>query len=245
MSVKTEESQAILVPGNLTSNTLTTFYVQLDNQLKESLNEIVLDCSMLDHATSNHISLLWETLQRSEQAGIPMRLLSVRYGLKRLLEILDLYDLFDISTECSTALQLKIRPTSDDIDQALNQFQDFLKRLDLAEICAFDLKTAFYEVITNIRLHGRLNEDDVIEFTATPNHEKIAMQFVDSGPLFDPTSQGSPFDPEQAIKSSQKRGFGLILIKRLVDTLSYERLEDRLNVVTLEKKLYQKRKVDP
>ena len=240
MPVKTEESPAIPVPGNLTSSTLTTFYTELDNQLKESPNEIVLDCSRLDHATSNHISLLWETLQRSKQAGIPMRLLSVRYGLKRVLEILDLYDLFEISTEGSTALQLKIRLTSDDIDQALNQFQVFLKRLDLVEICAFDLETAFYEVITNIRLHGRLNQDDLIEFTVTPNHEKIAMQFVDSGPLFDLTSRGSSFDPQQAIKSSQKRGFGLILIKRLVDNLSYERLEDRLNVVTLEKKLYKK-----
>jgi len=119
MPVKTEESPAIPVPGNLTSSTLTTFYTELDNQLKESPNEIVLDCSRLDHATSNHISLLWETLQRSKQAGIPMRLLSVRYGLKRVLEILDLYDLFEISTEGSTALQLKIRLTSDDIDQAI------------------------------------------------------------------------------------------------------------------------------
>lgn len=240
MSVKTEESQAILVPGNLTSSTLTAFYVELDNHLEESPQGIILDCSMLGHVTSSHISLLWETLQRSEQAGIPMRLLSVRYGLKRVLEILDLYDLFETTTECPITLRLKIRLTSDDIDQALNQFQDFLKRLDLAEICAFDLETAFYEVITNIRLHGRLNEDDLIEFTATPNHEKIAMQFVDSGPQFDLTRRGSSFDPQEAIKSRQKRGFGLIMIKGLVDNLSYERLEDRLNVVTLEKKLYKK-----
>jgi anti-anti-sigma factor len=240
MPVKTEESQAILVPGNLSSGTLATFYVELDNRLKKSPIEIVIDCSRLDHATSNHISLLWETLQRSKQAGIPIRLLSVRYGLKRVLEILDLYDLFDISTECSTALQLKIRPTSGDIDKALNQFRDFLKRLDLDEICAFDLETVFYEVITNIRLYGRLNQDDLIEFTATPNHERIAMQFVDLGPLFDLASRGASFDPQQAIKSKQKRGFGLIMIKRLVDTLSYERLEDRLNVVTLEKRLYKK-----
>jgi anti-anti-sigma factor len=240
MPVKTEENQAIPVPGNLTPGTQTAFYAELDNQLKESPEEIVLDCSGLNHATSNHISLLWETLQRSKQAGIPMRLLSVRYGLKRVLKILDLYDLFDMGTECSPALQLKIRLTSDDIDQALNQFQDYLKRLDLDEISAFDLETAFYEVLTNTRLHGRLNQDDLIEFTVTPNHDKIAMRFVDSGSFFDPTCQVSHFDPQRAIQSKQKRGFGLFIIRRMVDKLSYERLEDRLNVVTLEKKLYKK-----
>ena len=154
--------------------------------------------------------------------------------------MLNLFDHFEISTEKSDLLKMKIRPAFQDIEQALDRLHGFLKQLDLEEICAFDLEIAFYEVTVNIILHGGLSRSDFIEFTATPGHDQISLRFVDPGSQFDPTNHDSSFNPQVAIRTRQKHGFGLVMIKRLVDKLSYERVDNRLNVVTLEKKLCPK-----
>ena len=151
--------------------------------------------------------------------------------------MLNLFDHFEINTEKSDLLKMKIRPTLQDIEQALGRLHDFLKQLDLEEICAFDLETVFYEVTVNMILHGGLSRSDYIEFTAAPGPDQISLRFVDPGSPFDPTSHDSSFDPQVAIRTRQKHGFGLVMIKRLVDKLSYERVDNRLNVVTLEKNL--------
>jgi anti-sigma regulatory factor (Ser/Thr protein kinase) len=148
--------------------------------------------------------------------------------------MLNLHNHFEISTEKSNSLKIRIRPVLQDIEQALDRFHGFLKQLDLEEICAFDLEIAFYEVTVNIILHGGLSRSDFIEFTAVPGSDQISLRFIDPGSPFDPTNHDSSFDPQVAIRTRQKHGFGLVMIKRLVDKLSYERVDNRLNVVTLE-----------
>ena len=82
-----------------------------------------------------------------------------------------------------------------------------------------------------------LGENDLISFRVIPAEEHVTLRFADSGLLFDPTGRKSAFDPRQAIRLKQTNGIGLTMIKRLVDTISYERVGSRLNVLTLEKKL--------
>lgn len=241
MPVGTEEKNIIVVPRKTDPpNAVSSCYAELDDRLRGRPDAIFLDCSRLDPITSYHINILWDIHLRCRQAGIPLRLLSVRPGLERILKMLDLYHHFEISAEKPILLKSKIRPEAEDIERALDRFRDFLKQLDLDEICAFDLETAFHEVTHNIFLHGGLNRGDLIEFTATSNQGQISLRFVDPGSPFDPTSPASSFDPRVAIRTRQKRGFGLAMIKRLVDVLSYERVDNRLNVVTLKKNLCPK-----
>jgi anti-sigma regulatory factor (Ser/Thr protein kinase) len=135
-------------------------------------------------------------------------------------------------------LQLEFKATINSINDALDKFRDFLMRLNLAELSAFDLETVFYEVATNIRLHGQLNKpNDLVEFTATQMPGKIFLRFTDQGQFFDPTSRKTTHDPREAYYKRQRRGLGLTMIKRMVDTISYQRVEDRFNVLSLEKRL--------
>lgn len=242
-----KQKPTILFPAELTVGFLSDFYSQLDNLLQDSPGEIELDCSALDRVTSIHVSTLWQVHIMCQQASIPLRLSSVKYGLERVLRVLDLYHLLvdegkgeveidGTETKYAASLQLRFKVTVEDINRALDKFRDFLMRLNLGEICAFDLETVFYEVATNIRLHGGLNKDDSVLFTASLANDRISLLFVDPGILFDPTRKASTCDQQQRNYRNLSRGLGLRMIKRMMDDISYERVNNRLNVLTLEKK---------
>jgi anti-sigma regulatory factor (Ser/Thr protein kinase)/anti-anti-sigma regulatory factor len=250
---KVRDRCAISVPADLDDASLVGFRARLDSLVAEAPREAVLDCSCLDHVTSDHVNTLWVAHNKCKEAGIPIRLSSVRCGLERVLKVLDLYDLFIVERAVGgqrrevagglreiifrPVLRLDFRPVTGEVDEALNKFHDFLTRLNLEETCTFDLEIVFYEVATNIRMHGQLRETDAVAFVATPINGMISLQFIDSGPVFDPTGSESRFNPREAIRKEQRQGFGLVMIRRLADTIYYERIDDRLNLVGLWKEL--------
>jgi anti-sigma regulatory factor (Ser/Thr protein kinase)/anti-anti-sigma regulatory factor len=251
MSVELEKRHAILVPSDLDEGALEGFFTELEIILEDMPPEVVLDCSLLDHATSGHINMLWEAQTKCEEAGVPMHLLAVRYGLERVLRILDLYDFFSIQERhgeiqpavCKgyrpkvdiPAFEVDFNPTMHGINDALGRFHDFLVRAGLPGSCAFDLEIVFYELATNIRRHSGLAETESVRFGAAPGEASITMRFTDRGRAFDPTLTNSDFNPLRAIKTKQTNGIGLTMIQRLVDSIRYERVSGRSNVVTLEK----------
>jgi anti-sigma regulatory factor (Ser/Thr protein kinase)/anti-anti-sigma regulatory factor len=253
MSVTTEKGRTIPVPADLDEGALEGFFAELEVTLEESLGEITLDCSLLDHATSRHINVLWEAQTKCEQAGVPVRLLAVRFGLERVLRVLDLFDLFTIEKVTArpadettggppgkaapAVLEIEIHSEREEISEAVARLHDFVVRLGLPGSYAFDLETVFYEVATNIRRHSGLGKDDLMSFRMTLSAERITMRFADPGQPFDPTGRKAAFDPRQAIRLKQTNGIGLTMVKKLMDSISYERVGNRLNVLTLEKKL--------
>jgi len=252
MHVDTNKCYKILVPVDLDEGAVEGFFGELEIVLEDRPEEVLIDCSHLDHATSGHINLLWEAQTKCDESGSAMRLVSVRYGLERVLRVLDLYDLFTIghdhvevgaeadeTGQGGVSLELEFKASMPDINDALSRFHDFLVRLGVPGTVAFDLEIVFYEVATNIRRHSGLTETDVIAFSATPEQEKISLRFADSGEPFDPTSATIDFDPRKAIKSKQINGIGLTMIQRLVDSITYRRVGNSLNVVTLTKHLRQ------
>jgi anti-sigma regulatory factor (Ser/Thr protein kinase) len=55
-------------------------------------------------------------------------------------------------------------------------------------------------------------------------------------PVYDPTKVEEPGSIDSPLKRSEPGGFGLILIRRLVDELSYRVTEDGRNELVLVKK---------
>ena len=248
MSVETEKQRTILVPADFDEGALEGFSAELEIVLEESPPEVLLDCSLLDRATSGHINLLWEAQTKCDASSVPMRLQSVRYGLERVLRILDLYDLFtfhkpepdggdSVDPEAVQVLEIDFRATINGINDTLSRFHDFLVRSGLPGSSAFDLEIVFYEVATNIRRHSGLAKTDRVQFTASAEQNSVTMRITDAGWPFDPTLRAPAFDPRKAIRTKQTDGIGLTMIQRLVDTISYRREGDRLNVLTLTKQI--------
>ena len=100
----------------------------------------------------------------------------------------------------------------------------------------FELKTIFYEVTTNIRNYSGLKEDELIVFTARPRRDGITLTFADRGLPFNPTTQIDDFNARKAARKKQSRGFGIVMVRRMADRITYVRQAGSTNMLTLEKK---------
>ena len=180
-----------------------------------------------------------------------MRLISISEGLLRVLKVLDLYDLLveqedqksvsskrrvipEIDTD-NNVIEMEFEATNNSIKSNIVLLKKFLDKLNLEEISILEIETIFYEVATNIRLHAQTNEKDLIRLTATLFSDKIALKFVYSGISFDSTARVKDYDPGTVIKQRQKRGYGLIMINRMADEISYKRTDNDLNELYIEK----------
>jgi anti-sigma regulatory factor (Ser/Thr protein kinase) len=253
MSIETETGCSIFLPPECDDGILEGFFEELDTLIEEGVESIDVDCSLLDHTRSGHINALWDALTRCEEAAIPMRLTSVGYGLERLLQVLDLYPMFTLEPDACksrpvpahlpagatrpTAFSAEFAPTMDDINSTFIRFHDFLKKLQVSEMHTFDLETVFYEVSTNIHRHGDLDADSSICFSATLDREDLELRFIDRGQPFDPTGCSRDFDHREAIRKEQRHGLGITMIRRLIDRISYERVDGSKNVVTVRKRV--------
>lgn len=230
---------------------MAEFEDKLTNTLQECQANVAMDCSALEFVTSSHINLLWAAYLQCADDGIAMYLQSPTAGLIRVLKVLDLYDVFEYRDEGTFAVtgndlpvfDNSLRPSYRDqipadresVDKALIDFLHFLSEAGLPELTEFELRTIFYEVTTNIRLHSGISEKDRMEFTVKVGDRRIILEFVDSGMPFDLTSQNLELEPRLAGQRRQKRGIGINMVHKLANRVSYTRQDNSRNVVVIEK----------
>jgi anti-sigma regulatory factor (Ser/Thr protein kinase)/anti-anti-sigma regulatory factor len=253
MLTQTEEKYVLTIPADVDKRVLDEFYDDLARLERDGLKEAVIDCSSLEHVASRHIMLLWQAFNTCQELGINVRLTSVTYALTQALKLLDIYNLFlDDSGQLarkkkivksvdadlqSLDLALRFEASTKGVADALMDFQRYLDGLGLSELSAFEMATVFYEIATNIRLHANLKTDDRVEFSALLKEDRVYIKFTDPGAAFDPTSVRDDYNPGTALKNHKKSGLGLTLVKRIVDSLTYARNDNRINELKLEKRI--------
>ena len=248
-SKKTDGS--IVVPIDLADKSVNEFTEHLTALIGSSPREISLDCSRLTWVTSKHVNLLWQAHIQCQDSGIQARLVNTSEKLIRVLKILDIYDLltcepaqsttrlqissFTNNSETKPSWEIGFRPEATEIKVALERFQNYLTSLKVSDLFTFEIETVFYEIATNIRLHSGISDDERILLRCLPNSDKLKMEFQYRGVRFDPTNKKLEFDIRVAAQSGQKRGYGLLMINRMTDSIKYNQKDTDCNVLTLEK----------
>ena len=250
MLVDSKETLVIKVPKILSVETVDKFHEELGALINKTPRVVELDCSRIDLVTSSHINLLWEARTLCLERGINIKLCFVSSGLIRVLKVLDLYEIFmgkrEVMSEgiseddsgqprASGEFKLEFKAEANNITRALAEFRRYLSKLNLPMKGVIELEIVFYEVVTNIRLHSGISPQANIVFNASSGKNSITMVFIDQGKPFDPTREEQNFDPDKAIKEKKRHGFGLTMITRMTNRMIYERRDDRINVLTLEK----------
>lgn len=242
----------IPVPGEITNDSGRDFFENLKTLVSGSGGPINIDCSAMKMVTSNHVSILWQARDICAGANREIHLLSASQNLIRVLKMMDLADLFNIHPAegnpmgeiTQTFLLAPQNNFSADIDlsveninRAMIKFLEYLAGFGISERITFELQTVFYEIATNLRIHVGRQCGNSFKFMTTCASDKLIMRFVDSGHSFDPTKVPNHLNPDMAIMTKQQGGLGLIMVKRMIDRMSYERKNGCLNILTLEKKL--------
>lgn len=243
----------IKVPARLDDGNLSEFYVKVSAALKNPGIQIKLDCSALAHVTSSHIMTIFQVANQCRDKAIQVSLVSLTESLRDALKVLDLYDVLvgkdqndgdskQAESEASyhkypARLELAYRPDNAEIENCQEKIEGFLKEYELPGKICFEVTLVFYEVSTNIRLHGNLSETDTIEFGVEINKDDLTLRFADPGKPFNPGANVPNYDPLLSLESEQRQGLGLVLINRIMDTMDYSRDKGARNILVLSKKL--------
>ncbi|HMK09709.1 MAG TPA: ATP-binding protein [Anaerolineales bacterium] len=107
-----------------------------------------------------------------------------------------------------------------------------------ADAGGFDERTshacqlAVCEAVENVIQHGYRGERGTILLRARSGSGSLTVEIVDDAPAFDPTRY--PVDPRASLRDARVGGRGLLMIRRVMDDISYER-RGRQNILRLTK----------
>lgn len=215
--------------------------------------KIEVDCSQMNSVTSLDFRALWEAKLCCDDKQLSMILVSVSEKFRRVIENLDLNELFMIAyistpmgaqkgsdtirDENIAVLEFSVLLTQEAIDDATSTVRSFLRKNGATHFVSFEIATILYEVNTNIRLHSTLDNDARISVSAYCSKARITISVKDSGVEFDPSQSVLPHDIAETIASKKTRGFGLYMINKLSDKITYARLENKYNLLSFIKEL--------
>jgi len=120
------------------------------------------------------------------------------------------------------------------VREFVNKFCRKGKRSGLDEKSVWQLELVVNEAVTNIIEHayeGRSDRRILIEAEAFP--DRIVVRLKYGGKPFDPPAEVPP----PPLNGSQDRGFGLFLMEKCVDEITYSRQENGENSICFVKKL--------
>lgn len=98
----------------------------------------------------------------------------------------------------------------------------------------FELSLAIEEILTNIIMHGYIDGGEhSIEIKYLFNDNTFLIEFIDDGIPFNPV-EFTPTIQNVELKEKQIGGLGIYIIKKYVDSITYNRLDNK-NILQIKK----------
>lgn len=115
-------------------------------------------------------------------------------------------------------------------------FEEFAEAHALSAAVRRSVNVALDELLANTLSHGQTGPDPCsITVEVELDQERVTVTLTDDGAPFDPFAEDAP-DTTLSVEDRPIGGLGIHLVERLMDQVSYQRLEDH-NVVVLVKRL--------
>jgi anti-sigma regulatory factor (Ser/Thr protein kinase) len=108
----------------------------------------------------------------------------------------------------------------------------FCDRQGVPDAARMALQLALEEIVTNIVSHGGADAAP-IEVSLHREGDSIEARVEDHGTAFDPLTHEDP-DVDAPLEERPEGGLGILLVKRVMDEVKYERAGAR-NVLTIRK----------
>lgn len=124
-------------------------------------------------------------------------------------------------------------------NEQLSNIRDFVKttvsEIGLPDKSIGDMQLAVDEWCTNIIKYAYHNQNDkIIKIKINWNSTKCYISIIDFGPPFDPKNVPAP-DLEKYYRQQRVGGFGIHLMKTLMDEVKYTSVKDSYNEILLIK----------
>ncbi len=141
-----------------------------------------------------------------------------------------------MSQGVESARSLEIRADLDDLGRVRDFINEHVPPESLGGDGAGELLLAVDEAVSNVIMHGGSRADGRIEVQVARNPDATWVRIRDEARLFNPVAAREPDLDVSPLEREEAGGFGLALIRRLVDELSYRVTEAGGNELLLVKK---------
>ncbi len=246
-----KREQSISLPTEPSVITREEYLKQIDSLFGDGADVLHIECAQIQQVFSWHIHILWQTRLRCSRHGSDMKLQSAPDGLIRVLNMLDLAELFGCRKELSHTvsnddqsvsrvdrahLDIAFPATEQGVFEGQRRLVSLLSSLQIPSLTQFELLTVFYEIATNIRMHGMVDKSIPVQCVVDCKEDVVTLTFRDNGIAYDPTfSHTQQGRSQKVVPGRQTNGYGLSLIRKLSDTMKYTRTAIGQNELTIEK----------
>lgn len=137
----------------------------------------------------------------------------------------------------SNESRLAILARLEEIRDACDFVVEAAEHAGLDERAVYHCQMAVDETLTNVIEHGYdyHGDEQEIEVICKTDAAQFLITITDGSPAFNPLEHDAP-DPAASLDDREPGGWGIYFIRRLMDDVTYARIEDR-NHLTLIKKL--------
>ena len=137
----------------------------------------------------------------------------------------------------SEVCRLVISTRLEEVRQACDAVVEAAEAAGLDERAVYHCQMAVDEALTNVIEHGFSYNSDgsPIEITCRAEGDRFVITIADSSPAFNPLTHEAP-DPSEPLDSREPGGWGIYFMRKLMDEVTYERIESR-NQLTLVKRV--------
>lgn len=119
----------------------------------------------------------------------------------------------------------------DSLPQVLSHIESFLEACRCPPKAALSIATAAEEIFVNI---ANYSGAPVVLLDIDCEGGVVSICFTDEGTPFDPLGH---VDPDTTLDANERQigGLGILMVKKMMDTISYER-KDGTNILRMEKR---------
>lgn len=127
--------------------------------------------------------------------------------------------------------ELEVDSNKTNLEKVLSFIEDCVSSLDVSIKAKFQLELAIEEIFVNIVSYAYGDKEGKIKIycDVRENPLKIIIKFIDEGEPFNPLDVANP-DVSADIESRNIGGLGLFLVKKNVDDIKYEYLNEKNNL---------------
>jgi anti-sigma regulatory factor (Ser/Thr protein kinase) len=134
-------------------------------------------------------------------------------------------------------ISFKLENKLSELKRLCRQVEAFVKKQALSPKDIFKINLCLEEHFTNIISHGYTDsETHWIEITLSVENEKFMVRIEDDGIAFNPTKSAAP-NFQCPLEERQVGGLGVFLTRHFMDTMAYQR-RDNKNILVMTKKIF-------
>lgn len=136
----------------------------------------------------------------------------------------------------STTQTLDVPASTEGLRLAEEGLDEFSAAHGLTRNDTWPFHVAIDEVLSNIVKYGHPDDDGRVQIQLLLEAEALEMVIVDEAEAFNPLEAERP-DTSLGAEDREVGGLGIEIVRRLMDTIEYERVGDRQNRLMLRRRL--------